>query len=47
MKRMVTAVLVSQLEVDMENDFIRKTEKPVGNWQLIVGMILLMFAVIA
>ncbi len=30
----------------MENEFIRKTEKKVGTWQLIVGIILIMFAVV-
>ena len=30
----------------MENDLIRKTEKKVGNWQLIVGILLVMFAVV-
>jgi hypothetical protein len=29
----------------MENEFIRKTEKPVGNWRLILGMLLLFFAI--
>ena len=30
----------------MENQFIPRKEKKVGNWQLIVGMLLIMFAVV-
>ena len=30
----------------MENEFIRKTEKKVSNWQLIVGILLVMFAAV-
>jgi hypothetical protein len=30
----------------MENEFIRETEKKVSNWQLIVGILLIMFAVV-
>jgi hypothetical protein len=30
----------------MEQEFIRKTEKPVGNWQLITGMLLLFLAIV-
>ena len=29
----------------MENELIRKTEKPVGNWRLFAGIILLLFVV--
>jgi hypothetical protein len=30
----------------MEEHFIPKTEKPVGNWRLFVGVILLLFVVL-
>jgi hypothetical protein len=43
---MVNAVPVSQLEVGMEYEVIRKKEKPVGNWKLFVGLLLIMFAVV-
>jgi hypothetical protein len=43
---MVTAVLVSQLEVGMEYEIIRKKEKKVGSWQLVAGILLIMFAVV-
>lgn len=29
----------------MEDHFIRKTEKPVGNWRLFAGLLLLLFVV--
>jgi len=33
-------------EIDMENQFIPQKEKKVGNWQLIAGILLVMFAVV-
>jgi hypothetical protein len=40
------AVYCVHKEIDMENQFIPRKEKKVSNWQLIVGILLIMFAVV-
>jgi hypothetical protein len=40
------AVYCVHKEIDMENQFIPQKEKKVGNWQLIAGILLIMFAVV-